>query len=130
MPKNSCIMQIWAEPEKSALPICNYSQILYQFLTFTQNLKRSRMFSQSAYFYFSIRSLIIFCLFSTKVRPWGSSILLAALTQSSIWNTSSTSILKYFEILSINSAEGVLSPRSILPTVFVLYPIAAARSSW
>ena len=34
-------MQIWAEPEKSTLPICNYSQILYQFLTFTQNLKRS-----------------------------------------------------------------------------------------
>ena len=44
MPKNSCIMQIWAEPEKSALPICNYSQILYQFLTFTQNLKRSHVF--------------------------------------------------------------------------------------
>ena len=41
MPKNSCIMQIWAEPAKSALPICNYSQILYRFLTFTQNLKRS-----------------------------------------------------------------------------------------
>ena len=35
-------MQIWAGSEKSALPICNYSQILYQFLTFTQNLKRSR----------------------------------------------------------------------------------------
>ena len=34
-------MQMRAEPEKSALPICNYSQILYQFLTFTQNLKRS-----------------------------------------------------------------------------------------
>ena len=34
-------MQIWAESEKSALPICNHSQILYQFLTFTQNLKRS-----------------------------------------------------------------------------------------
>ena len=34
-------MQIRAEPEKTALPICNYSQILYQFLTFTQNLKRS-----------------------------------------------------------------------------------------
>ena len=33
-------MQIWAEFGKSALPICNYSQILYQFLTFTQNLKR------------------------------------------------------------------------------------------
>ena len=28
MPKNFCIMQIWAEPEKAALPICNYSQIL------------------------------------------------------------------------------------------------------
>ena len=37
-------MQIWAESGKSALPICNYSQILYQFLTFTQNLKRSRAF--------------------------------------------------------------------------------------
>jgi hypothetical protein len=35
-------MQIRAEPEKSALPIGNYSQILYQFLTFTQNLKQSR----------------------------------------------------------------------------------------
>ena len=35
-------MQIWAESRKSALPICNYSQILYQFLTFTQNLKRSQ----------------------------------------------------------------------------------------
>ena len=35
-------MQIWAESGKSALPICNYSQILYQFLTLTQNLKRSR----------------------------------------------------------------------------------------
>ena len=36
-----------AESGKSALPICNYSQILYQFLTFTQNLKRSRFFVQS-----------------------------------------------------------------------------------
>ena len=41
MPKNSCIMQIRAEPKKTALPICNYSQILYQFLSFTQKLKRS-----------------------------------------------------------------------------------------
>ena len=46
MPKNYCIMQIWAESGKSALPICNYSQILYQILTFTQNLKRSRMSSE------------------------------------------------------------------------------------
>ena len=43
MPKNYCIMQIRAESGKSALPICNYSQILYQFLTFTQNLKRSHI---------------------------------------------------------------------------------------
>ena len=41
-------MQIWAESGKSALPICNYSQILYQFLTFTQNLKRSHFSSISA----------------------------------------------------------------------------------
>ena len=34
-------MQIRAEPEKSALSICNYSQILYQFFKFTQNLKQS-----------------------------------------------------------------------------------------
>ena len=42
-------MQIWAESGKSALPICNYSQILYQFLTFTQNLKRSRWFRSFKY---------------------------------------------------------------------------------
>ena len=40
-------MQIWAESGKSALPICNYSQILYQFLTFTQNLKRSPLTTSS-----------------------------------------------------------------------------------
>ena len=40
-------MQIWAESGKSALPICNYSQILYQFLTFTQNLKRSQSIERS-----------------------------------------------------------------------------------
>ena len=44
-------MQIWAESGKSALPICNYSQILYQFLTFTQNLKRSRKVFDSSSFY-------------------------------------------------------------------------------
>ena len=42
-------MQIWAESGKSALPICNYSQILYQFLTFTQNLKRSHKEYLDAY---------------------------------------------------------------------------------
>ena len=49
MPKNYCIMQIRAESGKSALPICNYSQILYQFLTFTQNLKRSLNFSELSF---------------------------------------------------------------------------------
>lgn len=43
-------MQIWAESGKSALPICNYSQILYQFLTFTQNLKRSRRLRKTSHF--------------------------------------------------------------------------------
>ena len=43
-------MQIWAESGKSALPICNYSQILYQFLTFTQNLKRSHIFCYILYY--------------------------------------------------------------------------------
>lgn len=47
-------MQIWAETRKSALPIHNYSQILYQFLTFTQNLKRSRVIR-------IILTCIIFC---------------------------------------------------------------------
>ena len=42
----------------------------------------------------------------------------------------STSMLKYFEIRSINSADGVLSPRSIRPMVFVQYPVASASSSW
>ena len=53
MPKNYCIMQIWAESGKSALPICNYSQILYQFLTFTQNLKRSRRNKRGLFLNFS-----------------------------------------------------------------------------
>ena len=43
-------MQIWAESGKSALPICNYSQILYQFLTFTQNLKRSQIYNRKLQF--------------------------------------------------------------------------------
>ena len=46
-------MQIWAETGKSALPIRNYSQILYQFLKFTQNLKRSPVISPDCSFYFS-----------------------------------------------------------------------------
>lgn len=45
MQKNPCIMQVRAETAQSALPIRNYSQILYQFFEFTQNLKRSRLLS-------------------------------------------------------------------------------------
>ena len=60
MPKNYCIMQIWAESGKSALPICNYSQILYQFLTFTQNLKRSRRLCYTFIHSMSLRFVIVF----------------------------------------------------------------------
>lgn len=66
-------MQIWAEPEKSALPICNYSQILYQFFTFTQNLKRSLRYRavllESSFFDFSACSFIYFCTASSVILP-------------------------------------------------------------
>ena len=52
-------MQIWAESGKSALPICNYSQILYQFLTFTQNLKRSQIIQVWNYVVKSLRTFFI-----------------------------------------------------------------------
>ena len=57
-------MQIWAEFGKSALPICNYSQILYQFLTFTQNLKRSLIRSTILVGIMMVRLLHIFYQFS------------------------------------------------------------------
>ena len=48
-------MQIWAEPGKSALPICNYSQILYQFFKrLYKNLKRSLAFYDLATAYQSV----------------------------------------------------------------------------
>ena len=50
-------MQIWAESGKSALPICNYSQILYQFLTFTQNLKRS---PENTLFFMSMNTIFTY----------------------------------------------------------------------
>ena len=59
-------MQIWAESGKSALPICNYSQILYQFLTFTQNLKRSRFFCFSTV---KDRIVALFYILSTLCLP-------------------------------------------------------------
>ena len=51
-------MQIWAESGKSALPICNYSQILYQFLTFTQNLKRSHSFRHSLFYKLELSKIV------------------------------------------------------------------------
>ena len=54
-------MQIWAESGKSALPICNYSQILYQFLTFTQNLKRSPLSPLNQFCSSSNHSFNFFC---------------------------------------------------------------------
>ena len=56
-------MQIWAESGKSALPICNYSQILYQFLTFTQNLKRSPSECLAN------RNIIFVCTFFLCIKP-------------------------------------------------------------
>ena len=59
-------MQIWAGSGTSALPICNYSQILYQFLTFTQNLKRSQELSMEYFHRQLFLFLIILLLLSGK----------------------------------------------------------------
>ena len=61
-------MQIWAESGKSALPICNYSQILYQFLTFTQNLKRSHLGSTSSESFKRERWVKLRCLYNSRGR--------------------------------------------------------------
>lgn len=72
-------MQMWAESGKSALPICNYSQILYQFLTFTQNLKRSQFSISVDFFTGSLNPIISsFCdtlLFNIIIHPTGESNL-------------------------------------------------------
>ena len=61
-------MQIWAESGKSALPICNYSQILYQFLTFTQNLRRSHyIFSYILNSYGSIAGIVVVAVLAALV---------------------------------------------------------------
>ena len=52
-------MQIWAEPENRLCPFV-YSQILYQFLAFTQNLKRSPPFLRSYFHCFFSAFLILF----------------------------------------------------------------------
>ena len=75
-------MQIWAEFGKSALPICNYSQILYQFLTFTQNLKRSLKIRNFHPNFNRSEKLLSFVLFHTcvtimfcKICLWGNCTL-------------------------------------------------------
>lgn len=45
--------------------------------------------------------------------------------QSSTWKTSSTNKLKYLEIRSINSADGVLSPRSRKKLYYVMIRFVA-----
>ena len=57
-------MQIWAESGKSALLICNYSQILYQFLTFTQSLKRSQTSAISVFIKFLFLTFSVPIVFS------------------------------------------------------------------
>ena len=59
-------MQIWAEFGKSALPICNYSQILYQFLTFTQNLKRSPLIKFIHSIHIILQSVFAQCKFDIQ----------------------------------------------------------------
>ena len=91
MPKNSCIMQIWAESGKSALPICNYSQILYQFLTFTQNLKRSQTFS-----YFSLTPFGY-----ANFAPLITATLTVAIFLLSLFSLKKKGVLKALFVLSI-----------------------------
>ena len=64
-------MQIWAGSGKSALPICNYSQILYQFLTFTQNLKRSQILKGLKpglnFCHFKLEAILLFSCFFNHI---------------------------------------------------------------
>lgn len=86
-------MQIWAESGKSALPICNYSQILYQFLTFTQNLKRShfhcffRKKTEQDSFPLCLIFFVTICCFIVKFDTYSSSEPLFFLTKITAPNT-------------------------------------------
>ena len=95
-------MQIWAESGKSALPICNYSQILYQFLTFTQNLK----WSQSI-----IHSLII--------KNFGNSpakLISLKITPDLDWDKSGETGLKDFNITNLKNV--FLAPQQHISSAF------------
>ena len=116
MPKNSCIMQIWAESGKSALPICNYSQILYQFLTFTQNLKRSQPVCQEHPENLNVHLLLIIRLIfnSTKITFF-----------NIVWDTPSITVTSILYFTSISTFSGGLTKSlsisfSSTPAIFAI----------
>mgnify|MGYP005980515853 CR=1 FL=1 len=122
MPKNYCIMQIWAESGKSALPICNYSQILYQFLTFTQNLKRSQtiIYNKGSDTHFSWDHCLIqlhflfYCFLSEKRKLHHSSA--SFLLQVSFYTLYSYAFIPYFAAICSNtSGSNSLAIYSVSP---------------
>lgn len=122
-PKNSCIMQIWAESGKSALPICNYSQILYQFLAFTQNLKK--YFKEIAIL---IAQLLMFYVFPLTAGPTDAMgmvflIIVATFVLAIIMGSVSKKKAKYVYPLLVS----VL----FIPSVFIYYNDSALiHSIW
>ena len=110
MPKNYCIMQIWAESGKSALPICNYSQILYQFLTFTQNLKRSLSWDHCLI----QLHFLFYCFLSEKRKLHHSSA--SFLLQVSFYTLYSYAFIPYFAAICSNtSGSNSLAIYSVSP---------------
>ena len=101
MPKNFCIMQIWAEPEKAALPICNYSQILYRFLLFTQKLQRI-VFSTIPTYISKLYSTLVFyiCLLIYYIYVYANQMLVLRLRGYHIYAAEFLFHLKCLFVLS------------------------------
>ena len=100
-------MQIWAETGKSALPIHNYSQILYQFLTFTQNLKRSHKNNLILFLFCVFEWEYKLCLASTEfILPhkfyYGNSHTLSYNFINSLRNDESIFSRAYLKIVLLN----------------------------
>ena len=76
------VLDYVAESGKSALPICNHSQILYQFLTFTQNLKRS---PEIAYFVLDNLSISVETLVKTLPHLRYVAVFTNVSTEIMIW---------------------------------------------
>ena len=116
-------MQIWAESGKSALPICNYSQILYQFLAFTQNLKK--YFKEIAIL---IAQLLMFYVFPLTAGPTDAMgmvflIIVATFVLAIIMGSVSKKKAKYVYPLLVS----VL----FIPSVFIYYNDSALiHSIW